>query len=688
MDEVYLRNVEKNLKNKDLLSKFSIKTDKTICLSGTPFKALARGEFSNENSYTYSYFDEQMNKYPDEDKTKINSNYAHFPDMKILGYNMSSLFKDLAPNMMSNDKMLGKKYFSLNNFFATKQEENYALDNEFIYKDEILVWLEIIKGATYQGKNFPYSNPQLSDYVKHTLWLMPTVNSCLAMANLLKQDDYFSKYQIVNLSDKDVGSGQKVLDYLNDGLTAAENTGKLGSIAITVNKLTIGVTVKKWFSIFVLKDLASPEQYFQSVFRVQTPLVVNGEIKKKNCFVYDFNIDRASALLLKYAKQYETEGSQYTKLKIARLIVKYLPIFMNGNLETPISEQVFYQLAEFGDNSGISLSRKIRDISKTTRAMDDETISDMLNDKEVSDIIKRVFSHAKFGKQKTITSPKPSIDGFDSKLRKQGIDDGHKFGVIEHNNYLDFEDENIQEVFEKRLDELIVEKNPVKNDKENEEKWKLYANGFKRGYESGVNAPIKKLHSGRDDGIEFANEIRKKFGKDILFINESRLKINNEINKYLNDEANIPNEYKKSLYKTWYKDSFRKACQNALRPTVKLEKGQNSVEDANEVLKHILSRLFEFLYISVYRETTFDEIFENANPDTFLEAVGITKRDFEILNKYKVFQEDVLNNYIHEFFINESIGERLDLADENIRKNYRNSFDWFGYGIVKELENK
>ena len=686
-DEKYQEELKK-LKNPNVLDKFSIKTDKTICLSGTPFKALARGEFIEDNTFTYSYFDEQKNKYPnseDNDFSVINPKYAHFPDMKILGYNMSQLFSDLAPNMMSNEKILNKRYFSLNQFFITKQDENYALDPEFVYEEQIKIWLEIIKGATVQGKNFPYSNPLLQNYIKHTLWLMPTVNSCIAMTKLLKEDSYFSRYQIINLSGNDVGSGNDAYEYLMNEIKASENTGKLGSIAITVNKLTIGVTVKPWFSVFVLKDLASPEQYFQAVFRVQTPLVINGEILKKQCFVYDFNIDRASALLLKYAKQYESEvkKSNYEKLKIAKLIVKYMPIFINGDMEHPISEQVFYQLAEFGDTSGVPLSKKITNLERTTRMADDEAISDMLNDKEVSDIIKRVFAHAKFGKNKTNTPPSPSPEGFDSKIRKKGIDDGHKQGLEDYELYIDFDDVHIQDEFDKNLKELIKQNNPAQEGTYN---YTLYANGFKKGYESGVNAPIKKLQSGKQDGLNFVKNIKDELGKDIVYKKETSSLINNLIHKHLNDVNNIPAEYRSSLYKRWYMDSFKKACTSALKPQIKVEKGK-TIEDANNVLRHILARLFEFLYISVYRETTFDEIFKNADPNVFLEAVGITKKDFEILNKYKIFQEDVLNNYIHEFFINESLGEKLDLSDENVRKQYRNSFDWFGFGITKDEQN-
>ena len=108
---------------------------------------------------------------------------------------------------------------------------------------------------------------------------------------------------------------------------------------------------------------------------------------------------------------------------------------------------------------------------------------------------------------------------------------------------------------------------------------------------------------------------------------------------------------------------------------------ERTVEDAENILKHILVRLFEFLYISVYRETTFEEIFSNADPKVFLEAVGITKEDFTVLNRYHIFEENMLNNCINDFFINESLGSKLDMNDEEVRKRYRNSFDWFGFGV-------
>ncbi len=680
-------------KTKDVISKFGIATDKIICLSGTPFKALSRGEFTKEATYTYSYFDEQKNKYPDSDKNppsfdNIDPNYAHFPDMKIFGYNMSTLFGALSDQVCSNDKLLGKSYFSLNKYFETRKDSNPNESLTFVYEEEIKQWLEIIKGRSTYGSDFPYSNMKMLNNNKHTLWLMPSVNSCIAMSDLLLQDEYFSKYEIINLSDNGVGSGVDAFDFLMEGISRANNTNKLGSIALTVNKLTIGVTVKEWFSVFVLKDLASPEQYFQSIFRVQTPLVKNGQILKKDGYVYDFNIDRAAALLLRYAEESgKSEG--YTKLDTAKLIVKYLPIFMNGDMSSPIAYEVFYELANFGDQSKIPLSRKITNLANTTHIADEETLAEMLNDPEVNDIFKKIFAHSKF-KDKKQGGNKPVApddeNGHKTTEAKLGRDRGYKLGLDDSKMYTDLDDSEVQKTFENKIAVYVKQFCP----KEYDEKQVIYyTNGFKKGYELGVNVPIKKLQCGKEDGIKFAeNEVRKEFGVGIIYTKDTRAMILNFVNKYLNDISHIPPEYRGMLYKRWYYESFKFAVKQELTPKVPTGSNDTSVADCNNALRHILSRLIEFLYISVYRETTFSEIFKNADPDIFLEAVGIKKEDFEVLNKYKIFEENTLNNYIHEFFVNESIGATLNLDDPNIRNQYRNSFDWFGYGVDHEKVQK
>jgi len=649
----------------------------TICLSGTPFKAIDRGEFSDNNSFTYSYFDEQKNKYPNAEKLDfsiVNPAYEHFPDMKIFGYNMANLFEGILDDLSSEVKIFKKKFFSLNAFFKTEKDSDSTKECKFVYEEHVKKWIDVIQGKTTFPYEFPYRNEKMLHNNKHTLWLMPTINSCIALSKLLKEDSYFKKYEIINLSAPEVGAGYKALKYLKRRIKASEQRGALGTIAITVNKLTLGVTVKEWSSVFVLKDLTSPEQYFQSIFRVQTPYVENDEIIKKQSYVYDFNIDRASALLLHYA---EKTSESYTKLEVANLIIRYLPIYLNGDMTQPIAEEVFYELASFGYNSK-PLSDKVKDISKTTRGLDEQTIADMLNDPECSAVIKNIFAHTKFSKPTSITTPPDSEEGSYSVETRKGRKIGQEKGLMDYKIYLLIDDENVQEEFDKNVKLLADTNCPVEYD---EKQRKYFYNGVLKGYESGVNIPIKKLQCGKNDGEKFVDEIRKALGDDIVYNTTTKAKILDIVHKHLNNEANIPEEYRKKMYKKWYRDSFRGAVQSILKPKIKPD-SCGSVEDTHNVLKHILSKVFQFLYISVYRETRFKDVFANADPYVFHSAVGIKKEEFEILNRYNVFQERVLDSYIHEFFVNESLGKNL-LSGEEINKNYRNSFNWFGYGIVK-----
>jgi hypothetical protein len=81
------------------------------------------------------------------------------------------------------------------------------------------------------------------------------------------------------------------------------------TITLSCGKLTTGVTVPQWSSILMLRNLSSPETYFQAAFRVQSPWSIknpNGdnpdeeEILKPICFVFDFAPTRALRQLSEY----------------------------------------------------------------------------------------------------------------------------------------------------------------------------------------------------------------------------------------------------------------------------------------------------------------------------------------------------------------------------------------------------
>jgi hypothetical protein len=83
------------------------------------------------------------------------------------------------------------------------------------------------------------------------------------------------------------------------------------TITLSCGKLMTGVTVPAWAGIFMLRELKSPESYFQAAFRVQSPwsykcvnTEVGGEdeiVVKENCYVIDFSPNRALRQMVDYA---------------------------------------------------------------------------------------------------------------------------------------------------------------------------------------------------------------------------------------------------------------------------------------------------------------------------------------------------------------------------------------------------
>ena len=101
------------------------------------------------------------------------------------------------------------------------------------------------------------------------------------------------------------------------------------TITLSCGKLTTGVTVKPWTGIFMLRNLSSPETYFQAAFRVQSPWEVTTdkgqkEIIKKECYVFDFALNRALRQISDYSCRLNIHEGNPEK-KVAEFI-NFLPV--------------------------------------------------------------------------------------------------------------------------------------------------------------------------------------------------------------------------------------------------------------------------------------------------------------------------------------------------------------------------
>jgi len=280
-----------------------------LYLSGTPFRALATGEFIEEQVFNWTYTDEQRAKRDFDALNPGKKNpYASLPQMCLLTYQMPEELLAIASGGEFDE-------FDLNEFFSAKGTGSSAV---FRHKGEVQKWLDIIRGS-YSPKAveslklgtrppFPYSDIRLLPYLQHAFWFLPNVAACHAMANLLgeKHNVFWKDYSVIVAAGADAGIGLDALPPVRKAIGAGFDSK---SITLSCGKLTTGVTVPQWSSILMLRNLKSPETYFQAAFRVQSPWTLRNpegddpnreDILKPACYVFDFAPTRALRQLSEY----------------------------------------------------------------------------------------------------------------------------------------------------------------------------------------------------------------------------------------------------------------------------------------------------------------------------------------------------------------------------------------------------
>ena len=342
-----------------------ITTRAYLYLSGTPFKALATGEFIEEQIFNWTYTDEQRARAEWSATRPAERNpYAALPQMRLLTYQMPDELLAIASGGEFDE-------FDLNEFFKAKGSGVLA---QFEHRDEVQKWLNIIRGsgasqAVESLKSgtrppWPYSDVRLLPYLNHAFWFMPNVAACEAMKNLLEEEQnvFWHEYDVIMSAGAGAGIGLDALPPVRKAIGSGEDTK---TITLSCGKLTTGVTVKQWASILMLRNLKSPETYFQAAFRVQSPWSItnpegddpNAElVKKPICFVFDFAPTRALRQLSEYGIGL-SPGEANPEKAVADL-VSFLPVLAyDGANMTQIDAGGILDIAMAGTSATL-LARK------------------------------------------------------------------------------------------------------------------------------------------------------------------------------------------------------------------------------------------------------------------------------------------------------------------------------------------
>ena len=405
-----------------------ITTKAYLYLSGTPFKALSTGEFIEEQIFNWTYTDEQRAKaafaaaHPDQWNP-----YGSLPQMRLLTYQMPDELLAIASAGEFDE-------FDLNEFFAATGTGSKA---QFKHKSDVQKWLDIIRGQYAPGAvdslktgtrpPFPYSDVRLLPYLQHSFWFLPNVAACHAMENLLteRQNTFWHEYKVISAAGASAGIGLEALPPVRRAIGSGFDSK---SITLSCGKLTTGVTVKQWSSILMLRNLKSPETYFQAAFRVQSPWSIknpNGdnpheeEILKPVCFVFDFAPTRALRQLSEYG--IGLSPNEANPENAVKELVSFLPVLAyDGANMYQVDAGGILDIAMAGTSATL-LARKWE--SALLVNVDNETLRKIMDNPEAMAAVERIEGWRALGDNviETIINKSEKVKDLKAKAKERDL---------------------------------------------------------------------------------------------------------------------------------------------------------------------------------------------------------------------------------------------------------------------------
>ncbi len=325
----------------------------TLHLSGTPFKAVASGRFSQSQIYNWTYADEQDAKVSWPEDSEENNPYEGLPRLNLFSYQMSQLITNEVNKGAEIDGKDIDFAFDLNEFFSTGD------NGKFIHEAEVRKWLDTLT----RNEKYPFSTPELRTELKHTFWLLNRVASAKALEKMLREHPVFEHYEVVlaagdgRTDEDDTVVNQKSLDRVRAAIKTYDRT-----ITLSVGQLTTGVTVPEWTAVMMLSNLKSPSLYMQAAFRAQNQWSydVDGEKhRKQNAYVFDFAPERTLIIYDEFANNLSSKtvggnGTTDDREDNIRTLLNFFPV-----------------IAEDGDGKMVELDvRQVLTIPKTIKAQE------------------------------------------------------------------------------------------------------------------------------------------------------------------------------------------------------------------------------------------------------------------------------------------------------------------------------
>lgn len=307
----------------------NIKRNFTLHLSGTPFKAVASGEFKDDQIFNWTYADEQKAKAEWPVDTEENNPYEKLPRLSLFSYQISQMITD---EVNKGAEINGDNIdyaFDLNEFFETNDA------GKFVHEADIMKWLNSLTN----NEKYPFSTKELRGELKHTFWLLNRVASAKALEKLLRNHPVFENYEIIlaagdGKTTDDQIINQKSFERVREAIANNDKT-----ITLSVGQLTTGVTVPEWTAVLMLSNMKSPSLYMQAAFRAQNSweYEVDGRmVQKENAYVFDFAPERTLTIYDEFANNLSRKtsnggGTTDNRKDNIKILLNFFPVIAEDN---------------------------------------------------------------------------------------------------------------------------------------------------------------------------------------------------------------------------------------------------------------------------------------------------------------------------------------------------------------------
>ena len=137
----------------------------------------------------------------------------------------------------------------------------------------------------YDAEKFPNGMKAVSDYVhskglKFGIYSDAGTKTCAGCFGSVGYEEIdaqqYAEWE-VDLLKYDYCNAPTDVETCRERYKAMGDALKTKTITLSCGKLMTGVTVRPWTGIFMLRNLKSPETYFQAAFRVQSPWEVSAD---------------------------------------------------------------------------------------------------------------------------------------------------------------------------------------------------------------------------------------------------------------------------------------------------------------------------------------------------------------------------------------------------------------------------